>query len=513
MTTHGPLCATPAVADAAGAVPVIMVVAASAFADRFAAALGSDYAVSVAPDLRHALQSVPALQPDLIFVDAAVIRSTGDESMAELRMPSNVDATPVVVIAPVANDETRLTWAPADEHPTVTKAWRLKDLPAWIAGALAERRHARTRLHESERRLAGIIESAMDAIISVDEHQCICMFNRAAAQMFGLDAADAIGQPLERLIPERFRISHRDHVGTFAQTGVTARRMGALREISALRANGDEFLVEASISHTDVAGAQLSTVILRDITPRRQAELALGQLRGEMDEMLALHVASQTAASIAHELNQPLNAIATYCETAARLVRAGNPKPDRLLRALERSTDQSQRAAQVARELIEFLHRGESPPEAVDLNDAAMRALSIVESNGFGGFRAVVDLAPKLKPVLANRLHVEKILVNLLRNGVEAMRGAGVRTQAITITIRTAAGDRDAQVTVHDTGPGLDAETARRVFEPFFTTKKKGIGMGLAISRALVEAHGGRLWVDLDGAPGAAFHLTLPFVQ
>lgn len=373
------------------------------------------------------------------------------------------------------------------------------------------RKRAEEALREGEERLAGIIDSAMDAVISIDDQQRIRVFNPAAALMFGLDADAAIGEPLARLIPERFRGAHVDHVRSFAHSGLTARRMGALGEVMGLRAGGEEFFAEASISKVTVASGQLLTVILRDVTARKQSEIALGQLRSEMDELLALHVASQTAAAIAHDLNQPLNAIASYCEAAIRLLRAGNPNPDQLLHVLRSSAEQSQRAGKVVRELIEFLQRGETVPEAVDLNDAVRRAIAVVEANGFGGFRAVIELDPSIHPVRANRLHIEKVLANLLRNGVEAMRSAGIRNQAITITVRTATSEDMAQVTVADTGPGLDQKTARRIFEPFFTTKPKGIGMGLAVSRALVEANGGRLWVELDSSHGATFHFTLPF--
>lgn len=250
---------------------------------------------------------------------------------------------------------------------------------------------------------------------------------------------------------------------------------------------------------------------MQDITERHQSELELRTLRTEMEQMLGLHVASQTAAAIAHELNQPLNAITTYTEAAKRLLQAGNPQPERLLHALESSARQAQRAGAVMRELLGFLHKGEAVAEAVDLNKAVRRALAIVESNGVGGFQSVVELAPHLRPVWANRVQLEKVLVNLISNAVDAMRQAGVARQRITVAVGTAASEEMAHVTVSDVGPGLDEQTARRVFEPFFSTKPKGLGLGLAISRSLVETHGGRLWVESTPGAGATFHFTLPF--
>ncbi len=277
----------------------------------------------------------------------------------------------------------------------------------------------------------------------------------------------------------------------------------------------DEQIVWVSVRVSPVRGkdgrADHFISVVEDIGQRRQSEAALRELRAEMQELLELNVASQTAKAIAHEINQPLNAMTSYSEAALMMLRAGNPDPDRLTRALENSVQQAQRAGTVARELLQFLQKGETETEDVDLNRAVRNALAIVESDGFGGFQAELDLDPGLRPVRANRVQVEKVMVNLMRNSVEAMRGAGISTRAIHIAIRTNAQRSMAQVTITDSGPGMDQEAAKRIFDPFFTTKPRGIGMGLAVSRSLVEAHGGQLWFDSQSGTGASFHFTLPF--
>jgi signal transduction histidine kinase len=249
------------------------------------------------------------------------------------------------------------------------------------------------------------------------------------------------------------------------------------------------------------------------ISARRRQEAALKALRAEMEELLKLQVASQTAAAIAHELNQPLSALASYADAALRLLQAGNPAPEKLQRAVEGGAAQAQRAGQVVRELLHFFQRRDTPIEVIDLKPAIDRALAVVESSGIGGLDAAVDLAPALRSVHASRLQIEKVLVNLVSNGADAMRAAGVSPQSITITVRPAAEDNMAQVTVRDCGPGLSEEAARRVFTPFYTTKPSGIGMGLAVSRALVEANGGRLWTEPAPGRGGIFHFTLPFAS
>jgi len=189
----------------------------------------------------------------------------------------------------------------------------------------------------------------------------------------------------------------------------------------------------------------------------------------------------------------------------------GIKDPEKLLRALEGAMEQAQRAGRTLHELLDFLHKGQVEAGPVNLNEVVDESLVIAMQSGYGGFRRELELASGLPPVYANRLQIEKVLVNLLTNGVEAMRLAGVAKNAVVIKVRTMAEKNMAQVTVQDSGPGLDLETARRVFEPFFTTKPAGIGLGLSISRALVEAHGGQLWLDLESGPGATFHFTLPF--
>ncbi len=250
---------------------------------------------------------------------------------------------------------------------------------------------------------------------------------------------------------------------------------------------------------------------VRDISAQKRLEKEMQERRIEMELLVDQQVAAQTAAAIAHELNQPLVSISAYSEAALRILNGGTKNPEKLKRALEGAAAQAQRAGQTLHELLAFLHKGEALMEPVDLNGVVGEALAIAEESGYGGFRPVVELERDLPPVLANRLQIQKVMVNLLHNGVEAMHQAGVPTATITITVRTTAGKGMAQVTVKDSGPGLDAEMAHRIFEPFFTTKSAGIGLGLAISRALIEAHGGQLWADPDTGPGATFHFTLPF--
>ena len=257
--------------------------------------------------------------------------------------------------------------------------------------------------------------------------------------------------------------------------------------------------------------AQRLVGTLRDITERKHSEFRRQAQRAEMEYLIRHQVAVQTASAIAHDINQPLVAISAYSEAAMRMLGSSSVDQHNLQHVLESNVEQAQRAGQVLHELLTFLQGGEPEYIPLNLNALVHEALRIIKRHGYGGFQQLLELEPNLPPVLGNHLQVQKVLVNLLRNGVEAMREAGASSQAITVTVQTAAGKSMAQITVRDTGPGIDAESAARLFSPFFTTKTNGIGLGLATSRSLIEAMGGQLWVDQDDGPGATFHFTLPF--
>lgn len=247
------------------------------------------------------------------------------------------------------------------------------------------------------------------------------------------------------------------------------------------------------------------------ITAQIVLEKEMDERRNSIKYLQKFQVASHTTLAIVHELNQPLAAISAYSEVALRALDSDTINLDTLNRALKGCVEQSQRAGNCLHELLNFLHAGKSIVEPFDLNDTVYGALSLVQNDGFGRFLRTLELEHGLPSVLGNRSQIKKVLVNLLRNGAEAMREAGLSTEAITITVKTMAETNMAQVTVQDSGPGLNIETSKRVFEPFFTTKSNGLGLGLAISRSMIEGNGGQLWLEPNNKSGATFHFTLPF--
>ena len=249
-----------------------------------------------------------------------------------------------------------------------------------------------------------------------------------------------------------------------------------------------------------------------DVTLHKK-ERDLRDRRGKMEDLFRLYVASQTAAAIAHELNQPLTAIASYAEAALLLLQSSNPNLEKLNQVLENTARQADRAGLVTRQLLALLQKGETITESMDLNATVHEAVELIKSEcKESSIQISLDLAADLPPVYASHLQVEKVLINLLRNALQSMQEAGMNAgDIILITRNTGGSEPMAQVTVRDSGKGVDVESLKTIFEPFYTTKATGLGMGLAISRALIEAHGGKLWAERNPDSGLSIHFTLPF--
>ena len=380
-----------------------------------------------------------------------------------------------------------------------------------FATDITERKRAMVELQSSEERLNLAKKAANLAIFDRDIPSGDYHWDERARAIWGIGPNESVSfdtflggvHPDDRAQVQAALNSALDPRGTGEYSTayrVINRADGSVRQVAA---NGQVYFKDGHAIR--IVGT------LKDITAQKKLEQEVREARSEMAELIRQQVASHTASAIAHELNQPLVSISAYSEAALRMLRGGTKSPEKLERALEGAMQQAQRAGRTLHQLLDFLHKGETAAEPVDLNEVVGESLEIAREDGHGGFHPVLDLEAGLPPVMANRLQVQKVLVNLLLNSVEAMRSSGVPADTITITVRSLTGSNLAQVTLRDSGPGLDVDTAQRIFEPFFTTKPDGIGLGLAISRALVEAHGGQLWVDPELSPGATFHFTLPF--
>jgi PAS domain S-box-containing protein len=381
---------------------------------------------------------------------------------------------------------------------------------------IQNRRQSEQALRESEERLSGIINSAMDAVISVDEHQRIHLFNPAAALMFGMSATAAIGQPLENLIPERFRNAHAGHIRNFAQKGITARRMGMLGEINGLRANGEEFPIEASISHTLLEGGKLYTVILRDITERHRAENEIRQLNADLERHVDERTAELTAANreldsfayaVSHDLRAPLRAMSGFSQALTE------DYGSQLQGEAKVYLEQIDLASHKMSDLIDGLlvlsrsTRGELRNDTVDISALAQQLLA--EMRQLDPERSVsVQVEAGLRAQGDTRM-IELVLRNLLSNAWKYTSREPMPNIRVYAEVR----DGVTRFCIADTGAGFDMEHANRLFKPFQRLHRQeefpGIGIGLATVQRIVHRHGGIIEASGEPGKGATFCFTL----
>ena len=333
--------------------------------------------------------------------------------------------------------------------------------------------------------------------------------NLTGASMLDVERGGIIGMFLHTYLvdPQLFK-NHLDQVVNYASNVIT--------ELKIKHPDGSflDVQLESRGNHSHHRHPHQIRTIMTDISTRKSLERQLQQQRCEMESLVKQQVAIQTAAAIAHELNQPLAAISAYSEVALRSINNKDTLPSNSLqRALKGCVEQAQRAGLCLHELLSFLQRGDLVTESINLNQLVRDVVAIIQHDKFSDFLPELRLEPGLPPVSANALQVRKVLLNLLCNSLDAMAGMGIKTEDIVIKVCTKVEWNMAQITVQDSGPGLDTETAKRVFEPFFTTKFNGSGLGLAISRSLIEANGGQLWMEPNLDKGAIFHFTLPFQQ
>ena len=357
---------------------------------------------------------------------------------------------------------------------------------------ITDRKREESALRYSEENHRLVVETAPDAVISIDESGAILFANPATARIFGYDPTELIGKPLTVLMPEFLRKLHEKGFSRYLATGQRHINWQGT-ELTALRKNGQEFPVEISFGELSRDGHKVFTGFIRDISERKQAQQALQMTQMELARVSRLTTMGELAASIAHEVNQPLTAVTNNSSACLRLLAADNLKPEVLRRALEEIVADGTRASAVVARIRAFIKKAPAEKNELDINEVIQEVLALAGRELYEN-RVLLDcqLTKALPLVLADRVQLQQVLLNLIMNGIEAMIAVTDRPRSLCVQSRVDESG-DVLVAVRDSGTGLGSE-ADRVFTPFFTTKANGMGMGLSISRSLVESHGGRLW-------------------
>jgi two-component system sensor kinase FixL len=374
---------------------------------------------------------------------------------------------------------------------------------AWFGERL---RTTRLDAAAREAHLESILATVPDAMIVIDERGTMQSFSSAAERLFSYEASEVLGKNIKMMMPSPYRENHDGYIDRYLRTG-ERRIIGIGRLVVGERKDGSTFPMELAVGEMRSGNQRYFTGFIRDLTERQQTEARLQELQSEHVHISRLTAMGEMASTLAHELNQPLSAIANYMKGSRRLLEGGTDDRSIMMRdAMDKAGEQAMRAGQIIRRLRDFVARGESERrvESVKKLVEEASALALVGAKD-QGVRVRFMFDPAIDLVLADKVQIQQVLLNLIRNAIEAMETSDRRE----LTIATTADDDMITVSVSDTGPGISAEITSQLFTPFVTTKRHGMGVGLSISRTIVEAHGGRIWAEANPGGGTVFRLTL----
>ncbi len=357
-----------------------------------------------------------------------------------------------------------------------------------------------------------LLDAAVDAIIVTDEVGTILEFNSAAERLFGHRASDVIGRGVELLMPEPDRSRHAGYMRRYLETG-EAKIIGIGRDVLARRASGEVFPIALSVGEAVSGDRRRFVGIMRDLSRQRAQERHSRALESRLAHVGRFSLMGEMAAGIAHEINQPLSAIATYAQAAKRLVSREPVRREGVLEICEKIDEQARRAGQVIENFRKFIRNQEIHVEPVDVNQAIDAVWNLIEADARAeGIDVSVRYGEGLPRVRGNAVQLQQVLLNLTRNAVDAMRDGLHKRKGIRIETSRMPDGR-VRIAVVDHGPGVSRSLGSNVFHPFVTTKKQGLGVGLAISRTIVQAYGGTLSFSDNPDGGAVFTVDLAIEQ
>jgi two-component system, LuxR family, sensor kinase FixL len=362
---------------------------------------------------------------------------------------------------------------------------------------------------ESPQELQALLDAAVDGIILINHSGLIEAFNRSAEHLFGYESSEIIGQNVSLLMTENDRGAHDGYLASYVATRVS-HIIGKGREINARRKDGSEF--PALLSVGVIVGTEPPRFVgfVHDITDRRRSEQEGLRLQDRLMHVSRLATIGEMASGIAHELNQPLAAIATYAHACDRLLSVPQPEIDEIQIALRQIADQAVRAGDIIRRLRSLARSERAQHGPADVNTIIAELTELIQSDARShgvAYRAV--LAPGLPQITLDRAQIQQVVLNLVSNALEALALVQLDAREVAVHTRLTQ-EGDVEIAVSDNGPGVDNRIADRMFDPFCSTKADGTGLGLAISRTIVHAHGGSLNYVPHEPVGACFKIRLP---
>jgi two-component system sensor kinase FixL len=361
----------------------------------------------------------------------------------------------------------------------------------------------------SPEELKALLDAAVDGIILINHVGFIQVFNRSAEHLFGYKASEVIGRNVNMLMTENDRGAHDGYLARYAATRVP-HIIGKAREINAQRKDGSVFPAFLSVGVVDGTDPPRFVGFVHDITDRRQSEQHGLRLQERLMHVSRLATVGEMASGIAHEINQPLAAIATYAHACDRLLSLPDPELGEIQAALRQIADQAVRAGDIIRRLRSLARDENTQHGPADVNAVIAELTDLIQSDAKAhGVTYRAELATDLPQITLDRARIQQVVLNLVRNALEALALAQLDTKEVIVSTRRTP-EGEVEIAVCDNGPGVDSQIAGRMFDPFSTTKAAGTGLGLAISRTIVRAHGGSLEHFLHVPAGACFAIRLP---
>lgn len=386
---------------------------------------------------------------------------------------------------------------------------------AWL-GERLQRARIESRMRQDdlvsrEAHLQSILDTVPDAMVVIDEAGEMQSFSKAAERLFGYGAGEVIGHNVKILMPSPYREAHDGYIHRYLATG-ERRIIGIGRVVVGERKDGSTFPMELAVGEMRSRNGRFFTGFIRDLSERQVTEARLQELQTELVHMSRLTAMGEMASTLAHELNQPLSAIANYMKGSRRLLdTASDDRSQKIRDAIDKAGTQALRAGDIIRRLRDFVAHGESERrvESIAKLVEEASALALVGAKELG-VRVRFQFDPAADLVIADRVQIQQVLLNLMRNAVEAME----QSERRELVLATSAHDDDTvEVSVADTGHGMAPEVTEQLFKPFVTTKRHGMGVGLSISRSIIDAHGGRIWAEPNPGGGTVFRFTLRVVD
>lgn len=361
-----------------------------------------------------------------------------------------------------------------------------------------------------EAHIRSILATVPDAMIVIDSKGVIQSFSTAAERLFDYSAEEVIGRNIKMLMPQPYRDAHDGYLKRYEETG-EKHIIGIGRVVVGTRKDGATFPIELAVGEMKSGDQTYFTGFIRDLTERQNTEARLHELQSELVHISRLTAMGEMASALAHELNQPLSAITNYLKGASRLIADRTDDDTLLLRdALTKAGNQAVRAGDIIRRLRDFVSRGETERRIESLakliDEASALALVGIKDRGV---HVEFKLDPAADRVMLDKVQVQQVLLNLMRNAIEAMSETPRRNLTI---VSEATADEMVCLRVTDTGVGIAPEAAANLFNPFFTTKPHGMGVGLSICRTIIESHGGKIWTEPNPGGGTVFCFTVPAV-